>query len=142
MPLGQNKGFTIMGVRQSWKINKLTSIQHLPKYLKKQLVEDIARHSKNKIRLYAWDVNEDTATLAFFSEKAALGDWLKTAGAKQYFTSKTTPEVLSVYEWEVNPSDIIRFINDHQICAVPVPPSCTKHSAVVPPNIFEDLFKP
>lgn len=129
-----------MGIKRTWKFQKLSTLSLPPKLREDIIHRIIRRQGSHPITLYAWQVKEGVAAQAFVTKAEVLGDWAKHRGMSLLREGTEFPDSIKVVKWTVEINDMISHIHEGKLSDLKIP---TKQwsvlDATVPSSLFEDL---
>lgn len=120
-----------MGVKRSWKINKISSLS-LSKEEKEAIINSIIRRKKPKIKIYTLDYFDDIAEIAYPSKVSLVKDWIRESRYITRFLTGTAKNKLRVKYWTLEVKDIIPYINSGAIKNIPIPETCSSETVFLP----------
>lgn len=126
-----------MGVRRQWKVLKLSKIE-MTGDTRAKLIEAITRKKNIQVALYAWSTDpiQHVAQEAFFTEQAAVKNWLLQKGT---WEMASPPAGVPLYKWKMGVDDIMEHIHDMKLRNVPMPLTTEMSVGIVPSSLYEDV---
>ena len=104
--------------------------------VRKKLVEDILRHKKPKISLFAWNVSSGIAEEAFFSPREAVKNWYVT---QKVWEKEEIPKGILVHTWKTNVENILSHTSNNSVRKIPLTESQKIQVGISPSKLHEEV---
>ena len=124
-----------MGVKRQWKIMKLQEAP-MPPELRRQLIADIMKRKKTKVKLYCWEVKDKVIQEAFLSNPRAVKDWYVH---NRLWEKEATNKGVLLFEYEITVDELLKHLDEGKITNIlcgEIPKSVV---GIFPRELHEDL---